>query len=85
MEELRKVNETFETYQQAIISDLSEETPNYQIEVDIAIEFENIHRVLLNNVLELQQLHLAYIGVHHFENELREAEEMSYSGDESVT
>ena len=85
LEELRKVNETFETYQQAILSDLTEETPDYQTEVDIAIEFEKIHRVLLNNVLEWQQLHLAYIGVHHFEIELWEAEEMSNSGDESVT
>ena len=83
LEELRKVNETFETYKQAILSDLTEETPDYQTEVDI--EFEKTHRVLLNNVLELQQLHLAYIGFHHFENELREAEEMSNSGDESVT
>ena len=85
LEELRKVNETFETYQQAVLSDLTEQTPDYQTEVDIVIEFEKIHRVLLNNVFELQRLHLAYIGVHHFEIKLREAEEMSNSGDESVT
>ena len=82
---MRKANEAFEIYQQAILSGLTEETPDYQTEVDIAIEFEKIHLVLLNNVLELQQLHLAYIGVHHFKNKLWEAEEMSNSGDESVT